>query len=162
MKTVFVIFAAALALVLQGGFAAAQANSSSGHCTAMTVTDYVSSDAAINTTSGAWVNVIDGHLNFTTSNIGCVMITFSAEAGVFTNGGSLTEAMHVRTLMDGNNLCAPATMPDIFLLSTDPAPQTANSITHVCKNVAAGAHNVQMQYRSTAGGTVQMVGHVLT
>jgi hypothetical protein len=42
MKTIATMIAAALALVLQGSFAGAYAANAGGHCTGMTVTDFVS------------------------------------------------------------------------------------------------------------------------
>jgi hypothetical protein len=159
MKTLATIFAALLALALQGGFAGAQANSTSGHCTGMTVTDFVSSDVINQTTSSAWQNVTDAHLNFTTSSTGCVVITFEGVASVSGNGGS--GWLRVRTLMDGNNLCVPATTDPSVLIAADPAPAIASSIIRVCKNVTAGAHTVQVQYNS-GSGIAEIDGHVLT
>jgi hypothetical protein len=160
MKTFATLIAVALALVLQGGFAGAFASTTStgGHCTAMTVTDYVSSYAHNETHSNAWANVNDGLLSFTTANTGCVIITFSATAFIVTPGGT---SMHVRTLMDGNQLCVPAPYKDI--LSTVP-DSVATSITRICKNVAPGTHTVQVQYSGDeeSGFTVGFVSHVLT
>lgn len=161
MKTVTTLFAAALALVLQGAFAGAQAVNASGHCTGMTVTDFVSSDSDDQTGSTTWVNVTDGHLNLTTSSTGCVEITFSGLALVRQTSGTLTH-LRVRTLMDGNNLCVPALTNDLFLLGDGPTAASANSITHVCKNVTAGAHTVQVQFYSQEGDIVEIVGHELT
>src|SRR5436305_437576 len=84
MKPLVRMISAALALVLQSGFAGAYASSTStsGHCTGMTVTDYTSSWAENITASEAWQNVTDAHVNFTTSATGCVIITFSGPAVV--------------------------------------------------------------------------------
>src|SRR4051794_35123598 len=100
------MIAACLALLLQGGLTGAYANATSGHCTGLSVTDYVESDVYDATTSTAWQNVTDGRLSFITSSTGCVVITFSATAGV-SPPSSGSEVMHVRTLLDGNNLCVP-------------------------------------------------------
>jgi hypothetical protein len=161
MKLLATMTAAALAVVLQGGFGSAHAANAAGHCTGMTVTDFVSSDADDSTNLMTFVNVADGHLNFSTSGTGCVMITFSGEAIVYPPGGGL-EYMRVRTLLDGSSLCVPALTADIFWASGDPSPRTANSITHICKNVAAGNHTVQVQYSSGYGNYVEIIGHVLT
>src|SRR5690348_7033570 len=142
MKTFWTLISAALALVLQGAFAAAQAVNASGHCTGMTVIDYLSSDSNDHTSSTAWSNVADGHLNFTTSGTGCVMITFSGPAFATPSSNNVYEALYVRTLLDGNNVCAPALMAEVFSDAEYPDPETANSITRICKNVAAGAHAV--------------------
>ena len=160
MKTIATMIATGLALVLQGAFAGAQAVNANGHCTGMTVTDYVESDAEDTTTSEAWVNVTDGHLTFTTSSTGCVAITFAGNASASQSGNF--EILHVRTLMDGHQLCVPAQTSDTFMEAINPSPNVAASITHVCKNLAAGAHTVQVQYSTTGDGVAQINGHVLT
>ena len=123
MKTIATIIAAALALALQGAFAGAQAVNANGHCTGMTVTDYVSSDVNERTTSTMFVNITDGHLNFITSATGCVLITFAGVGNVFPPGGGLSEDLHVRTLLDGSNLCVPASTFDVFLQGVIWPPQ---------------------------------------
>ena len=152
MKPLVRMISAALALVLQSGFAGAYASSTStsGHCTGMTVTDYTSSWAENITASEAWQNVTDAHVNFTTSATGCVIITFSGPA-VVTAATDSDNILHVRTLLDGNNLCAPAYYDDRFEQAVSPAPLIASSITRTCKNVAAGAHVLQVQFRGTDG-----------
>jgi hypothetical protein len=163
MKSLATMIAAILALLVQGGIAGAQASSTgtSGHCTNMTVTDYISSYAKDTTTSNAWQNVTDGNLNFTTSATGCVMITFTGVVEA-ESGTTSYEFALLRTLMDGNNLCVPAPSSTTFFAAVSPSPYTANTIIHICKNVAAGTHNVQVQYRSDFGGDVEINGHVLT
>src|SRR5581483_7649973 len=106
MKLTSTIIAAGFALVLQGAFTGAYANATSGHCTGMTITDYVESDSSTSTGSTSWLNLTDAHLNFTTSATGCVIITFSGVGDVGTDGAHVN-TLHVRTLLDGNNLCAP-------------------------------------------------------
>jgi hypothetical protein len=64
--------------------------------------------------------------------------------------------------MDGNNLCVPATYSDVFSSAVGPTPITANSITRICKNVAAGAHTMQVQMRSDSADGGAMGSHVLT
>ena len=59
MKTISTIFAAALALVVQGAFVAAHAVNGVGHCTGMTVTDFIESDSHNTTTSATWQPVTD-------------------------------------------------------------------------------------------------------
>jgi hypothetical protein len=114
------------------------------------------------TLSTTYVNVIDGHLNFTTSTTGCVAITFSA-VGDVSNTLNSFGYMFVRTLLDGSQLCVPATSSGIFLGSGLPRPVIAASFTHVCKNVAAGLHTVQVQFSvDTANSQGELVGHVLT
>lgn len=163
MKTISLIFAAVLALVSQVGLAAAHADTSTGgHCTGMTVTDFVSSEAQSTTTSAAWQNVTDAHLNFTTSATGCVIITF---AGPATASGVANEyaQLHVRTLLDGSNLCVPAQYDDTFLDVMPPSPSIAASIVRTCKNVSAGTHTVQVQFRFSGGGNkVFITSSVLT
>ena len=162
MKTIATIFAAAFTLVLQGSFGGAHATNASGECTGMTVTTYVSSSANDQTYSTTFVNITDGLLHFTTSSPGCVIITFSGFAAVHPLAGS-GETLHVRTLLDGNNLCMPAVAVDYFLLAeSNPATGGAHSITRICKNVTAGAHSVQVQYHEDGGGAVDIEGHVLT
>jgi hypothetical protein len=149
MKLLGTMIASGLALVLQGGFAAVHADTStSGHCTAMTVTDYISSASTSTTNSTAWQNVIDAHLNFTTSGVGCVIITFSGPANVAPSVANDYAVLHVRTLLDGNNLCVPALFDDRFSEAQVPVPVTANSITRICKNVAARPHAIQVQFHS--------------
>jgi hypothetical protein len=164
MKTIATIIAAVLSFVLQGTFAAHAANAS-GHCTGMTVTDFLSSDAVSGTTSPSWVNVTDGFLNFTTSGTGCVMITFSGHPRLAPVSGHY-QSLYVRTLLDGSSLCVPALSDDTFLEAVDPPPLIAASITHICKNVAAGTHSVQVQFvdEDSGGstGAVSIHGHVLT
>lgn len=160
MKGILTILAAALALALQGPLAGAEAVNSSGHCTGLTATDYLTSDQDASTMSQGFVNLPDGHLNFTTSSTGCVVITFSGEAFVFPPTNSY-EYMRVRTLLDGNSNCAPGVTDDIFLAGVFPAAYGAHSITRVCK-VNAGLHTVQVQFRSQFGAKVDIDGHELT
>jgi hypothetical protein len=164
MKIISLVFAAILMLALQGGFTGAHANATSGHCTGMTITDFISSDHADQTTSTSWQNLTDGHLNFTTSSTGCVEITFSGLAFV-SPISPYGEFLHLRTLLDGTALCVPATTVDIFYQASqtpEPPPEVPASTTRVCKKVAAGAHTLQLQYKSDLGGTVQIAGHELT
>lgn len=164
MKAVSTIFAAALALAFQGSFAGAYASSTGtgGHCTGMTVTDYVSSYAYDQTSSTAWVNITDGNLNFTTSATGCVMITFAGTGIAAADSPNVYSALLVRTLLDGNNLCVPAPYDDVFSEAVQPAPKIAGSITHICKNVTAGAHTLRVQFHSNGNGAVAIESHVLT
>ena len=161
MNTLATIASAALALAVQGAFVGAHATNSNGHCTGMTVSDYVDSDFDDHTTSTSFQNLTDGHLNFTTSATGCVMITFSGFAEIYPQA-AIGEALRVRTLLDGNNLCFPAYGDDTFLEGTAPATAGAHSITRICKNVTAGTHTVQVQYRGSVGGAVEIAGHMLT
>jgi hypothetical protein len=168
MKTLATMIAAALAVMLQGTFAGASATttSTSGHCIGMTITDYTSSYAFDDTNSTNWVNVTDGLVNFTTSSTGCVVITFAGPAtATATNDGQYNQ-LHVRTLLDGSNACVPAPYNDTFASDASPSPEIASSITRVCKNVAAGAHTVQAQYRkdehTVSAGDVIIYSHVLT
>lgn len=161
MKLLATIASAAFALVVHSAFAGAQAANSSGHCTGVTVTDYLTSDFDDHTTSTTFQNLTDGHLNVTTSTTGCVMITFSGFAEIYPQA-AVGEALRVRTLLDGNNLCYPAYGDDTFLEGSAPATAGAHSITRICKNVTAGAHTVQVQYRSSVGGAVEIAGHMLT
>jgi hypothetical protein len=126
----------------------------------MTVTDYRSSNVQQFTSSAAWVNLIDGQVNFTTSAVGCVSIVFSAVGLVTAQTGS--GELRVRTLMDSNNLCMPAFASDDFVGSDDTVSPVAASITHICKNVAAGAHAVQVQFTSTGGQNVSLSSQVLS
>lgn len=163
MKGIVAIFAAVLVSLLQGGFADARAANSGGHCTAMTITDYVESDATDTSNSYAWTNLTDARLNLTTSGTGCVIITFSGMAAVGTDGQNYN-TLHVRTLLDGHNLCMPPLASDTFLNALILNSQwSANSITRICKNVAAGAHTVQAQFHDgSTDAPVQIQGHVLT
>ena len=161
MKFASIIFVAALALVLQGGFAAAHATAISGHCAGTTLTEFISSDVHDSTNSTSFVNLTDAKLSFTTSASGCVIITFSGVAVVLPVSGSY-QYLNVRTLLDRHSDCAPGNNSNVFLATGDVEPTSANSITRVCKNVAPGAHTLQVQYRSTNGGYVQISGHVLT
>jgi hypothetical protein len=160
MKAVLAIAATVLAFAFEGPFAAAHADSTStsGHCTGMTVTDYISSYAVDVTNSSVWQNVTDAHLNFTTSSTGCVIVTFSGPA--FSTAASPGEAtvLRVRTLLDGNNLCVPAPYINVVSEAPNPQPEIATSITRICKNVAGGTHTVQAQL--SAQGAI--VSHVLT
>lgn len=159
MKSLTTLIAFCLAIVLQSAFAGAQATNASGHCTGMTVTDYVSSDFNNSTSSNNWVDITDGRLNFTTSATGCVMIMFSAVANVIPSSGYTS--LHVRTLLDGNGLCLPALADDTFEDANNRAPTGAREFTRVCKNVPAGVHSVRVQF-SCYGGTCQTTEHVLT
>lgn len=164
MKTVSIIAAAVLALVFQGGFATASASAVTAHCTGMTVTDSIESNSDDQTQSTTWQNIPDGLLHFTTSGPGCVVITFSAPADV-SNPNKSYSYLFVRTLLDGNRLCVPDGSPAeaTFLASGQPPPAIAASITHVCKNVAAGAHTVRVQFSiGQVGEDGELAGHVLT
>ena len=163
MKLTSTIIAAGFALVLQGAFAGAYANATGGHCTGMTVTDYVSSDVNQSTSSTAWVNITDGQLNFTTPATGCVVVTFSGLAFDSPNTTGVYQYLYVRTLLDGHNLCVPALTNDTFAAAQLPSPLTATSITRICKNVAAGAHSIQAQMSvNSSAGTSYVTGHQLT
>lgn len=157
MKSVLTIFATGLVLALQGAFVTAHADeTASGHCTGMTVTDFLSSSHNGRAATAEWKNITEAHLNFTTSGTGCVVITFSGVAVP-----SSIQDIHVRTLLDGNNLCAPALMNDMFLSTS--LVESAQSITRVCKNVPAGVHTVQVQYRGEDNfNPFEILGHVLT
>ncbi len=158
MKMTVAMFATALAFVLQGAFLTAHADeTASGHCTGMTVTDFLSSSHNNRAFTATWKAITDAHLNFTTSSTGCVVVTFSGVAAL-----SSTNIIHVRTLLDGNNLCVPALTNDFFF-SGSGSDGSAHSITRVCKNVSAGAHTVQVQYRGESKFLpIEMLGHVLT
>ena len=78
-------------------------------------------------------------------------------------GSPRNEKLRIRTLLDGNQLCAPALINDIFYASAISfADGIAGSLTHVCKNVAAGIHTLQVQFRSDQGNNVELFGHTLT
>lgn len=165
MKAFSTMGAAALALALQAGFATAHADSTStgGHCTGMMVTDYVISKAATTTSSEAFQNITDGNLNFTTSATGCVVITFSAIGVLSPPSDGSTEFLDVRTLLDGSNLCMPAQYDPLFLADELTSIGSENSATHICKSVTAGAHTVQVQFRSSPGGSnVTIISPTLT
>lgn len=162
MKTVSTLAAAALAVVLQGAFASVHAVNASGHCTGMTTIDYVSSDADTETNSMAWQNITDGHLTFTTSAAGCVAITFSGTGFLSPSQGLGFDFLDIRTLLDGKSLCMPAAYIPLFLSAQYPGVGSAGSVTHICKNVAAGAHTVQVQLRSDNGQGVGVQSTSLT
>lgn len=166
MKSAFIVAAAVLALLLQGGLTSAHAINASGHCTGATVTDYLSSDRRDQTASATFVNLTDGKLTFITSGTGCVVILFSGSAAVSSVDDGFYDLMHVRTLLDGTSNCAPGTTSDIFLSARNPGPANASSITRICKNVTAGVHTVQVQFRNETGapdgGSSDIAGHILT
>lgn len=163
MKALATFSVAILGLAFQGAVVGAHATTASGHCTGMTITDFLSSDTAIDTSSTTWQNVTDGHLNFTTSGTGCVAITFAGIATVTASDTSY-EYLRVRTLLDGTNLCVPALYNDIFFSygGSSAEPVIAGSITRVCKNVAPGAHTLQVQFHSGGGNDVVIASHTLT
>jgi hypothetical protein len=162
MKVLSIGFAACLGFVLAGGLTAAHANAVSTHCTGMTVTDAIESNSDNQTQSTSWQNIPDALLHFTTSSTGCVVITFSGVADV-SNPNLSYSYLSVRTLLDGNQICVPGGSSATFLASGQPPPVTAASITHVCKNVAAGAHTVQVQFSiGQVGQDGEIAGHVLT
>lgn len=161
MKRLATLTGAALALILQGAFAGAYAASSAAHCTGMTVTDSLSSDANDQTASTAWVNITDGRRSFAMTSEGCAIVTFSGLAGVVPAGN--TEYLHIRTLLDDKAICTLATTNDTFFAAaTQPTPASADSIARVCEHVTPGVHSVQVQFRGENGGVVQIAGHVLT
>lgn len=163
MRAMAVVMAVWAAFTIHASWSEAEAASASGECAAPTATAFVSSDQTDSTASTSWVNVTDGRLNFTTAAAGCVTITFSGPAYANDGPGDDYNTLHVRTLLDGNTLCVPALYSDVFSQAQYPPPDTANSITRICKNIAAGAHNVQVQYRGdNASFAVVILSHVLT
>jgi hypothetical protein len=90
-----------------------------------------------------------------------VIITFSGPADVGARPDSYV-TLHVRTLLDGNNLCTLAGYDDRFSEEEAPVPLIASSITRTCKNVAAGAHTLQVQFRGDGSNNVFITSSVLT
>jgi hypothetical protein len=164
MKTVSIIFAATLVFALQGGSTDARADTGySAHCTGMNVSDSFSSYAVDQTKSTTnWINVTDAHVTFTTSATGgCATVTFSGLVSISVIS-PYGEALHLRTLLDGKSLCEPATTVDIFYYAPqEPAPEIAATATRICRNLAAGTHTLQVQYKGDLGGGVQIAGHEL-
>lgn len=155
MKTVMTMIAACLALVLLGNLAAAQAASTGGQCTGATATEFISADNTDNSQLTTWASVTGAHLNFTTGTTGCVIIMFNGVGLINSN------ILHVRTLLDGHLLCAPATSSDFFVAGEHAIG--SYSIMRVCKNVAAGPHDVVVQYRAdNTNQPVAIIGHQMT
>jgi hypothetical protein len=103
--------------------------------------------------------VTDGYLRFTTSKTGCVVITFS---GLVTADGE-DEELRVRTWLDDNYLCVPASPRDIFFRAANTfGIRISSSLTHICKGVPPGQHTLQARYRAKEGIYVEIFGHTLT
>jgi hypothetical protein len=118
-------------------------------------TQILASDAADQTTSEGWVSLTDGLIGFTTTRIGCVIVTLSGTAA------ANNEIMFVRAELDGTTICAPSNINNqIFVADEDTG--TAHAMTWLCANVAVGKHSIQVQYESYFGDPVTFSGHTLT
>lgn len=149
MKAIATLLAIACAFILEGHVSPARAVNTGGDCSGMTATNYIMSDVADSTNSPTFVNLTDGNLTFAMASAGCASITFTAMPNARSNQQG-TEFqlpnMQVRVLLDGNLSCAPALQDNTFYRRNgDGRPST--SFTRVCKNLSAGSHTVQVQFR---------------
>lgn len=106
------------------------------------------------TTSQTYVDVADGgNIGFTSTALGCVVVTFSGDMEVANTGNSLI----VRIVLDS----APCEPSDMVLLSH--AGFDSRAMTFVCGDVPAGSHAIQAEYRSyKAGQSVAVATRTLT
>jgi hypothetical protein len=121
------------------------------------VEEVVASDASDQPTSTVWTNLTDGLVNFTSTRVGCVIVTLSGDV---TAPG---EFMFVRALLDARTPCTPSDNLNNALFVADSGQvQETNAMTYVCTGIAVGTHSIQMQYESYVGGPVTFYGHTLT
>jgi hypothetical protein len=104
------------------------------------------------TTSATYVDVTGAKINFTSTNPGCVIATFSGVATFSTIG-----QMDVHVLLDDSTVCDPENYA--FAQNTN---AEAHSMTAVCKDVAAGSHTIKVQFISVFGGTVHIGARTFT
>lgn len=155
-------------LAAPAGISPAHAASTGGLCSGATTSFHIS-DVHNTTTTSQWENLNDARLSFTSVNPGCAVVTFSGPASVVAAPqANYANYLHVRVLLDGKSLCAPAKQDDTFATnySADPQyhPQStyAVSISRICKNLPAGGHTVQIQYRQDLNEvSATILGHII-
>ena len=96
------------------------------------------------TSSTTFVNVIETAIFFTQSRTGCVIISFSAEAG-----GNTNTLMFVSAVIDGFG-CAPY---NVAFVSPQIDP-TVRTVNFLCPNIGTGNHQAKMLFRSGGPGGV--------
>ena len=157
MKTALAILAICATPMASATFGGAQAAATSGTCSKLADTEFVTSDALDYTNSEDWIGLSDGLINFISKKSGCVIVTLSG-----TSDADINTILRVRTVLDGATICGPGLGNDADIFAEDP-PFGAHSMTYVCKDVPAGSHSVQMQYKSFNGDhVVAFRGHTLT
>src|SRR6476620_581694 len=104
------------------------------------------------TTSKTFVRVTNSQISFTQGGTApsCVIVSFTSEASAAAN-----EVMRMRVLLDSSTTCLPD--DNIFVRSNATVTDLADrAMNFVCPDIAPGDHDVQVQYRSTNGGSVSL------
>ncbi len=150
MRLIFII-AAALAASLASTPGAEAAPIEKAQCQVNHAAIMVSK-AGHSTTSNGYVDVIESGVWFVQGGTkpGCIIVSFSAEAGAAAN-----ETMVVQPVLDGTTVCEPG--ENFFVPSIASGSNAgARAMNYVCTDVAPGAHRLKMQFRSFGGATVTL------
>jgi hypothetical protein len=110
------------------------------------------SKAGHSTTSNGYVDVIETGVRFIQGGTkpGCIVVSFSAEAGAAAN-----ETMVVQPVLDGTTICEPG--ENFFVPSnTSVTHAGARAMNYVCRDVTPGVHRLKMQFRSFGGQIVTL------
>ena len=119
-------------------------------------TEIITTDKEFDGNATDWADIPDAAVNFVSKRSGCVVITFSGVAY------SDNEELYVQMVLDGTSPCSPAygfEAASAFAAPT--ATFNAHSATYFCNDVTPGAHSVQAQYTTPAGGLVTLYSHTL-
>lgn len=128
-----------------------------GTCSGMTVIEHIEDTSPSQSTSStAFVNVPSASVGFAQGTAGCVVATFSAST--FAPGNS--RLMYVEAVIDGGTVAAPGA---VLFSGADNALgfAEARAYSFVFTGVKAGAHVVQIRYRSANGAPVFLSKHSL-
>ena len=112
-----------------------------GSCT-LTKTKYLMPTTGASTTSTSFVNVPTSKVTFTQSKAGCVIVHFAAYAAA-----GASNNLTVETLLDDTTLGGHGEM----FFASDNGTGDARQTVFVFPDVSAGAHFIQMKYRTTNG-----------
>ena len=148
MRLIFIIAAALAAAAMPSAQAAPteKAQCQVNHAAIMV------SKAGHFTTSTGYVDVIESGVRFVQGGTkpGCIVVSFSAEAGAAAN-----ETMVVQPVLDGTTICEPDS--NFFVPSSASGTNAgARAMNYVCTDVTPGAHRLKMQFRSFSGGAVTL------
>lgn len=118
-----------------------------GTCSETTANYALSTDLQ-KTASKRYRDVTGTTIGFTQGKVGCVEISFSAEAATVAGELMLTQAMVDTTP------CLPTN--NIFASDSPSSDLADRAMNYICPNIAAGAHTAKIQFRSRFGGSVAL------
>ena len=110
------------------------------------------STAGHSTTSNGYVDVTESGVRFVQGGTkpGCIIVSFSAEAGAAAN-----ETMVVQPVLDGTTVCEPG--ENFFVPSNASVTHAgARAMNYVCTDVTPGVHRLKMRFRSFGGQPVTL------